>query len=118
MSIERKVVRLVKALETVPDLEGKVWPVVVPPDAHRWPALVYALAAGENEDTFDGAVPRQTVTLHVLAEGYGEAMRVLTAAVEAAAKQCILYIHPPPRTDGAYDEELSLFRQSVSVVLK
>lgn len=118
MSIERKVVRLVEALETVPDLKGKVWPVVVPPDKHDWPALIYSLAGGALDSTFDGSASRQTVILHVLAETYGEAMRVLTEAADATEKHCILYAHPPPRTDGAYDEELGLFRQSLSVVLK
>ena len=106
---------LVAAIEKVPELKGKVFPVVVPRKMRAWPACLYARAGGLLDETARGAAVQPGVRVEVIADRYEEVDRVM-AAVRKALIRDGLYQIPDPPVD-LYDEALDVFRQAIHVVL-
>ena len=118
MSVERKIEKMVAALNDVPELGARVYPVIVPARAREWPALVYSLAGGQQVDTTRGSAVMQGVMLNVVGDRYADVMKGMTAALrKLASQEGMFFTWPPPRTDGAYDDELKLFSQGVHLIL-
>ena len=106
---------LVKAIETVPELEGKVFPVVVPAKMRDWPVCLYARAGGLLDETTRGAAVQPGVRVEIIAGRYEDVDRVMQAARRALVREGLYQIPDPPV--DVYDEDLSVFRQAIHVIL-
>lgn len=113
--IEEEVVR---AVERVPELAGKVYPLFVPKDVPM-PFLVYVSDGGEEADALDGWLGsyETRMELHIVHSSYA-ALKKLTAAVMEEVKAidtATVFIEDSPLE--VYESEIDAYRKAVCLKL-
>ena len=111
-----RMAKVYAALDAVPELKGKVFPVVLP-DSHRlWPAAVYARSGGGQVSTNRGEATLPLVRIDYMSPDYDDLEPLHDKVVASLRRADLLYLDPDQAVD-LWDEDLEVYRQQVNVVV-
>lgn len=113
--------KLHERLNKIPEVNGRVYPAVIPANSRTYPMITYGLSGGSNYPSiFRGLAQRLLVRISVVGEEqhYRQIIKVMESILlELQATPTLLFVDPDPPVDS-YNETIDAIEQTIFVTLR